>query len=190
MCAGLLCWRQNYAHQSIARFVILLASLIILLTSLRLASRILVPALDFRASCPKLLLKFCLPKLQFQQCSGEQNFGASIAILHTYPQLLWKFSSYLGDLLEKPHEGDVPESFVILFERRQLLIFVNILELERLELQLQPVVDIPHIRRGDSVESHNLWELPGLVGGWDRERRRARRGHLTSWERSFSMKKR
>ena len=58
MCAGLLCWRQNYAHQSIAGFVILLASLIILLTSLRLASRILVPALDFRASCPKLLLKF------------------------------------------------------------------------------------------------------------------------------------
>ena len=61
-------------------------------------------------------------------------------------------------MLEKLDESDVPKSFVILFERRQLLILVNILELERLELHLEPVVDILHLRRGrgGSVESHNL----------------------------------
>ena len=36
-------------------------------------------------------------------------------------------------MLEKLDEGDVPKSFVILFERHQLLILVNILELERLQ---------------------------------------------------------
>ena len=48
-CAEFLLWRQNSAHQSIAGFVILL-------TSFMLASRILVPALDFWASSPEILL--------------------------------------------------------------------------------------------------------------------------------------
>lgn len=37
---------------------------------------------------------------------------------------------YLRNLLEKPDKPDVPEGFVILLERRKLLILFNILELE------------------------------------------------------------